>query len=73
MHCVICHHGIQKAAPERRVVSLDGFEVVVLIRKITPGQGSICDKCASDLTAKAVLIGEEKPQPVPTKAPISHI
>lgn len=58
MNCKLCQSILSKAAPELKSFQVDGYELLIKVRKMSPGNGDVCDKCFRKLIAKALEIEE---------------
>ena len=58
MNCKICKKYIEKAAGEVRSFFVDGYEVIIKIRRHSPGDGNTCEECSRTLVRKALEINE---------------
>ena len=54
MKCSNCNRGIDRASGLVRSVFIEGFEVLFTVRKLSPGQGNLCEPCADGLAMKAI-------------------
>ena len=54
MTCHQCKRLIDRASGQVRSVMVDGYEVMVRVRKMTPGNASLCDDCVDQLVVRAV-------------------
>jgi hypothetical protein len=58
MNCKICKTIIEKASGEIKSYLIDEYEIIVRIRKYSPGNSNICDDCSRKLILKALEINE---------------